>query len=189
MTETDECLAARAKAGDRRAFENLVRRHKVRLFRLCRRYVGGADEAYDLVQEAFASAWIGLTRYDERRPFIAWLRAIALNKCRDFGRRRSVRRLFLAAFAREQASLASNPTEPPASATDDRLNRLDHEIARLPTAPKEALLLISLGGLSHQEAAAELGISVKAVEMRVYRAKRRLAARLNVNDGSDGEGE
>jgi RNA polymerase sigma factor (sigma-70 family) len=86
--------------------------------------------------------------------------------------------MFLAAFAREQATPSSNPVEPPATAADDRLNRLDHEIAHLPKAYKEALLLTSLGGLSQQDAAAELGISVKAVEMRVYRAKRQLATRL-----------
>ncbi len=186
MTENDESLAARAKAGDRPAFEDLVRRHKAGLYGFCRRYVGDADDAYDLVQDAFASAWTGLPRYDERRPFGAWLRTIALNKCRDLSRRRSVRRLFLAAFAREQAPSFANSEGEAAETAEARLNGLNREIARLPTAYKEALLLTALGGLSQQDAAAELGVSVKAIEMRVYRAKRQLALRLNMDPELDG---
>lgn len=187
MKESDESLAARAKAGDRQAFEVLVRRHKAGLYGFCRRYVGDADEAYDLVQDAFASAWTGLPRYDDRRPFGAWLRTIALNKCRDFSRRRSVRRLFLAAFAREQAPSFAKSEREAAETTEARLNDLNREIARLPTAYKEALLLTALGGLSQQDAATELGVSVKSIEMRVYRAKRKLALRLDLNSGSDTE--
>ena len=181
MTETDDDLTARARAGDQHAFDALVRLHKGALYRFCRRYVGDADDAYDVVQDAFASAWMAMGRYDARRPFGAWLRRIALNKCRDFGRRRSVRRLFLAGYAREAAQRASATAGVPAAeAQGDRLDRLDGEIAVLPPAYKEALLLTTLGDLSQQEAAAVLGISVKALEMRVYRAKRRLASRLAI---------
>lgn len=189
MTEPEDILAARAKAGDQQAFEALVRLHKGSLYGFCRRYVGDRDDAYDVVQDAFASAWTSLGRYDSRRPFGAWLRTIALNKCRDFGRRRSVRRLFLSAFEREEAQR----TPPfgytaPTDLQQERLDRLDREIASLPPAYKEALLMTTLGGLSQQEAAATLGVSVKALEMRVYRAKRQLAARLGdlgVPPGSD----
>ena len=180
MTKNDESWAARAKAGDRQAFEVLVRKHKAGLYGFCRRYVGDANEAYDLVQDAFASAWTGLPRYDDRRPFGAWLQTIALNKCRDFSRRRSVRRLFLAAFAREQAPAFASSEQEAVETAEARLNDLNREIARLPTAYKEALLLTVLGGLSQQDAANQLGVSVKSIEMRVYRAKRQLARRLNM---------
>jgi RNA polymerase sigma factor (sigma-70 family) len=176
VTLSDEALASEAKAGDRAAFDALVRRHKNAIQGLCRRYLGNADDAYDVLQDAFAAAWLGLARYDPSRAFGPWLRTIALNKCRDFGRRRSVRRLLLSAFRREPAPA----TEPRESAeTDDRrLARLDKEIAALPSAYKEVLILTALGGLSHQQAAEELGLSAKAVEMRVYRAKKRLAERM-----------
>lgn len=183
MTPTEERLATQAKAGDRQAFEALVRLHKGALYGFCRRYVGDADDAYDVVQDAFASAWTGLARYDPRRPFGAWLRTIALNKCRDFGRRRTVRRLFLSAFEREEAQRSSPFGKGIlGDGQRDRLDRLDREIAALPPAYKEALLLTTLGDLSHQEAASALGVSVKALEMRVYRAKRQLAARLGDED-------
>lgn len=183
MTDSDEQLAARAKAGDHSAFEALVRRHKSAMYGFCRRYVGDADEAYDVLQDAFAAAWTGLDRYDVRRPFVAWLRTIALNKCRDHGRRRGVRRLLLAAFEREQVIAVPPPTsDATPNLLDERLERLDRAIADLAPPYKEALILTTLGGLSHQEAAAELGVSIKAVEMRVYRAKRLLAARLGEED-------
>ncbi|QKE89207.1 RNA polymerase sigma factor [Lichenicola cladoniae] len=180
MNESDEALAGQARTGNRQAFEVLVQRHKEPLYRFCRRYIGNADDASDVLQDAFVAAWMGLQRYDERRPFAAWLQRITLNKCRDFGRRGLVRRLFLARFEREQ------PTE--AALTEDgatfdphteRLARLDREIAALPPAYKEALLLTTLGGMSHLEAAEQLGISVKAVEMRIYRAKQRLTELMN----------
>lgn len=182
MTDSDEHLAGRAMAGDRAAFEVLVRRHKAGLYGFCRRYVGDPDEAYDVLQDAFAAAWTGLGRYDPGRPFVAWFRTIALNKCRDFGRRRTVRRLFLAAFEREEAQRAPPTSGGPPDPQDARLERLEREIAALPTAYKEALLLTTLGGLSHHDAAAELGVTVKAIEMRVYRAKRQLAGRLGEGD-------
>ena len=179
MTLSDEALAADAKAGDRAAFGALVRRHKTAIHGLCRRYLGDADDAYDVLQDAFAAAWLGLARYDPSRAFGPWLRTIALNKCRDFGRRRSVRRMLLSAFRREPAPANAPLETDEAAETDDRrLARLDKEIAALPSAYKEVLILTALSGLSHKQAAQELGLSTKAVEMRVSRAKKRLAERM-----------
>ena len=71
-SESDESLAAQARGGDRRAFERLVHRHQSSLYRFARRYVGAGDEAYDIVQESFISAWGALARYDPTRRFGAW---------------------------------------------------------------------------------------------------------------------
>jgi RNA polymerase sigma-70 factor (ECF subfamily) len=176
--ESDGELASRAATGDERAFTLLMRKHKEGLYRLVRRYVGDADEAYDLLQESFAAAWRGLDRYDPARPFEVWLRRVALNKCRDWSRRRFVRRLVRGVGA-ESAELEAAPdpgASPEAALVDaEALRRLDRAVADLPPALKEPLILTALEGLSQQEAAALLGVSVKAVETRVYRARRRLA--------------
>jgi len=83
-----------------------------------------------------------LSRYDVRRPFAAWLRTITLNKCRDFGRRRSACRLFLARFEREQAPLTERiQADTPPDPQGKRLDRLEREIAALAPTYKEALLL------------------------------------------------
>src|SRR5262245_48027569 len=87
----DAGLVRAAIAGDTSAFSSLIARYKEPLYRFIRRYVGDADEAYDLVQETFVSCWTALDTFDTARPLLTWLRRIALNKCRDWSRRRKVR--------------------------------------------------------------------------------------------------
>lgn len=180
--ESDEDLAARAKTGDRGAFEALVRRHKEKLHGFVRRYTGSADDTYDVLQNTFVAAWLGLRRYDPKRSFLPWLRTIALNKARDLGRRQTVRRLVMRAFLREAASEPTTEMldrEREERATEeDRLSRLDRAIAELPTRYKEPLLLTTVSGLSHKEAAELLEITPKAVEMRLFRARRKIIERL-----------
>lgn len=181
---SDEALATRAADGDERAFAALVGRHKVALYRLARRYVGDADDAYDIVQASFVSAWSALRRYDAARGFAAWLRTIALNKCRDHARRAAVRRLLIIPDAASMASIVADP-QPGAEAewiAREDLATLDSAVALLPRSLKEPLLLTVFAGLSQAEAGRELGISVKAVETRVYRARRALAKAIG-NDG------
>jgi RNA polymerase sigma factor CnrH len=180
--ETDADLVRRARAGDQRAFSQLMGRHKHWAYRFVRRYVGDADEAYDVVQDAFVAAMSNLHRYDPERPFDVWLRRIALNKCRDRARRDAVRRAFgLSRKGPEEteavADTAAGAEQTLASTT--ALAALDQAIAALPLALKEPLVLTVLEGLSQKEAGALLGLSAKAVEVRVYRAKRQLAEMLD----------
>jgi RNA polymerase sigma-70 factor (ECF subfamily) len=186
---TDEALASRAAAGEDRAFAQLVRRHQADLLRLLRRYLGSHDEAQEAAHEAFVAAWAALGRYDPARPFGAWLRTIAINKARDRGRRLRLRRLLFGERPVEEASAhLADPAADGAVAliARERLAQLDRAIAQLPSQLKEPLLLTALEGLTQQEAGEILGISAKAVETRVYRARRTLASRLAVSDaGSD----
>ena len=140
-TDSDERLAARAAQGDRMAFERIVQRHKTQLFQFVRRYVGQSDDAYDVLQETFLAAWSAAPRYDPSRPFSPWLRTIALNKCRDFGRRQAVRRFLLRARAAEpdHGQDVWGASDDQADAEGDRLARLDRAIATLPAFYKEPL--------------------------------------------------
>jgi RNA polymerase sigma-70 factor (ECF subfamily) len=184
--ETDAELAARALAGGDEAFALLMRRHKAWVFRFIRRYVGSSEDVYDLVQETFFSAWQALERYQRDRPFDAWLRRIALNKCRDRGRRELVRRV-LQAFSHHEDEPALEVPDPAAGPdtradADDAVHRLEHALEHLPRGLKEPLLLTALEGLSHKEAGELLGLNAKAVEMRVYRARARLAELFGTPD-------
>ena len=177
--ESDHDLVKRAAAGDRPAFEAIVRRHKQPLFRFIRRYVGNSDDAYDLLQDSFVAAWTAVGRFDISRPLMPWLRTIALNKCRDFSRRQAVRRMILGLFASEaepQVNDSSNPQ-------DEQLDRLDRAITELPIFYKEPLLLTAVSGLSHQDAADVLKTTPKAIEMRVRRARQKLAKVLPPAEG------
>lgn len=177
-----EDLQARAAAGDSRAFAQLMQGTKARLYRFVRGYVGDADEAYDLVQETYAAAWLAIRRYDPARPFEAWLYRIAINKCRDWSRRRRVRRWLLSAGdlttpeAMAVADGARDASE--ALATAQALAQLGQAVAALPPQLKEPLILTAIEERSQAETALLLGISVKTVETRVARARRRLAVTL-----------
>jgi len=177
-TERDAGLAIKARSGDKRAFTLLMENTKQPLYRFVRRYVASDDDAYDIVQESYIAAWTALRRYDERRPFATWLRAIALNKCRDFGRRNAVRTRLRLLFS------FLLPTEEPPRSTevapeDVRLQHLDAAIAALPAFYEEPLLLTAISGLSQKDAALQLNTTVKAIEMRVRRARRKLQQDLS----------
>jgi RNA polymerase sigma factor (sigma-70 family) len=175
--DSDAHLAACAKAGERGAFDVLVERHRNTIYHFVRRYVGQTDDAYDVLQDCFIAAWDGLSRYDLDRPFLPWLRMIALNKCRDFGRRQTVRRVVLETFLRQpsQHEQANGDYEADAEVEQARrLNALDRAIAALPAFYKEPLLLAVVSGVSHENIAKMLETTPKAVEMRLYRARKKL---------------
>lgn len=176
----DADLVRAALAGESNAFSALMTRHKDTLYRFVRRYVGDADEAFDIVQESFVACWAALDTFDQTRAFPTWLRRIAINKCRDWGRRRKVRQFFFGAAPLSAAETAKAPED---DAGDDdvierSLEQLDQAVAALPRALKEPLLLTVFEQLSHLEAGGVLGVSAKAIETRVYRAKQKLRAAL-----------
>ena len=184
--QSDGELALRAKAGDEQAFTALVRRHKEPIYRLIRRYVGDAEDAYDLLQESFASAWLALKTFDASRPFDVWMRRVALNKCRDWSRRLAVRRLIRRTLTLDTSeALASTDLTPnPETIAIDRevLRQLERSIAALPARLKEPLILVTMDDMSHDAAAKLLGVSTKTIETRIYRARQRLAKALGLND-------
>lgn len=186
--DDDAAWATRALAGEQAAFTALVQRHRDPLYRLVRGYVGDADVALDVVQESFAAAFLALGRYDPARPFRPWLSRIALNKCRDWSRRRAVRRFLT--FARPLDEALAQPDAAPApdivAADRAALDKAMRAIAALPDSLKAPLLLCAVEGLSQAETAAILGTSGKAVELRLRRARAALADRLErgADDGA-----
>ena len=155
---------------------------KADLYRFIRRYVGDEAEAHDVLQEAYASAWLAMRRYDPARPFDVWLRSIALNKCRDWSRRRSVRRVVRGVMGLDapEATAVGEDAPVPEARLDDqrRAQDLQHALSELPDALKAPLLLATLEGRSHAEVASILGITPKAVETRIARARKKLVDAL-----------
>ena len=178
----DAELARRCLAGDRAAFSRLMARHKGAIHGYIRRYVRNPEDAGDLLQETFVSAWRALSSYDPARPLNVWLRRIALNKCRDHGRRAGVRRVLstlVDGAGRETQSVRDpGPGAEAALLAREGVQALETALAALPDGLRDPLVLTALEGLSHAEAAAVLGLSAKAVEVRIYRARAKLAAAL-----------
>jgi len=180
-TDTDAALATRAAAGDERAFTALMRRHKETVYRVARQHIGDADEAYDVVQDVFVSAWRHLDQYDPTRLLSTWLYRITVNKCRDRHRRKVVRAFFFRAAPMDGPTAVQvvDETERVEDRAVDRdeLRRVAAEIARLPVGTREAFVLNVVEGLPQKEVAEVLGVSVKSVETRVARARRKLVER------------
>lgn len=152
---------------ERGRLEELYRRHAQALFRFAFGLARDRSEAEDIVAETFARI---LTRADriERRTARAYLFAAARNVFLD-GRRGAARQARLAAeMAREPA--------PPAPNDDDRarLAHALHALGALPEGERAALLLRLDHGLSYEEVAATLGVSVAAAKVRVHRARLKL---------------
>lgn len=178
----DQSIEVRAASGDRAAFTALMTATKADLYRFIRRYVGDEAEAQDVLQEAYASAWLAVRRYDPTRSFQVWLRSIALNKCRDWSRRRAVRRVVRGVMGLDapEATAVGDDTPMPEARLDDRrkTESLQRALSDLPDALKAPLLLATLEGRSHAEIAAILHITPKAVETRIARARKKLSEAL-----------
>lgn len=173
---SDAELAALALAGRQAAYRELLTRHREAVFRLVRATIGDPTEALDVTQEAFVSAFAALKRYDAERPFVVWLKRIALNKCRDWARRRAVRSFFTRAVPLEDALTIADDAALADTQVADRteLARVSVAITRLPTRLREVLLLRTVDGLGQSEAADVLGVSGKTIETRLYRARAKL---------------
>lgn len=184
MIQPDQQALALAAAGSdsmaeqRAAFTVLVGLHKDRLFQIVRRMTGNDDVALDLVQDVFANLWRARGQFDAAHSFGAWATRAAINRVRDWRRRHRVRAVLAGWLPLIDAP---DPVDtaplPDASASDrQRLATVAAALARLPTGLSAPLLLTSIDGLSHAEAAALLGLSRKAVELRIARARRQILA-------------
>lgn len=174
-------LIERVAAGDRNAFAQLVEPLAPRLFQTAYRLLGSRHDAEDAVQNALASAWLARARLDPARPALPMLTTITLNKCRDQLRRRKAMRLFGLA-ADDAAGAIPDDAPSPATQVDDQaeLERTHRAIRQLPVRLQEALTLVTLDGHSQKEAAQLLGVSEKAIETRIYRARAALREKLNL---------
>ncbi len=176
-TLTDGELATLSIAGRQAAFAEIMNRYRQPIFRLIRASIGDADEALDLTQECFISAHQALARYDPERSMRTWLSAIAINKCRDWGRKRRVRRFLTlgGTLGAESDRVADDRVAIDDAASDrQELECVAQAIATLPADLRETLVLRTIEGLSQSETANILGISEKAVETRLYRARAKL---------------
>jgi RNA polymerase sigma-70 factor (ECF subfamily) len=170
-------LAARCRAGDADAFEELYRQHARRLFSLAVRMLGSADEAEDLLQEVFLQAHQKLTGFRGESTLGTWLYRLTMNHCLDHLRGRQAK------MSRATGSLEDeNAVEPmaPEPLVPSAISRMDLEraIEALPPGAKAAFLLHDVEGFEHQEIAAILGISEGTSKSQVHKARLKLRVLL-----------
>lgn len=168
----------RCRAGDRDAFAVIVRAHQDRVYALALRWSGGdRSEAADLTQECFLRAFVALARFDAARPLRPWILRIALNVCRDAGRRRAARPPAVG-VAEADAFAAAEPGPEASALAAERRRAVRHAVGELPPEQRLLVVLAYDRELPLREIAAALGLPVTIVKNRLYRARRRLAARL-----------
>lgn len=155
----DLLLIERARGGDARAIEALIRRYSRRLFRVAWSVLMDAERSEAAVLEACLAAFGDLSRYELTGKFAAWLTRLAYNQARA---------LRDPARAREAAAPAQTPPEAPEG------RELERAIAHLPEAFRTVFVLRVLEGISGIETAASLGLHETTVRTRLYRAHRRL---------------
>jgi RNA polymerase sigma-70 factor (ECF subfamily) len=167
---TDEVLARRAAEGQGEAFEELVRRHRTRVYALALRICRNADDAEDALQETFIAAYRALPRFDRRARVSTWLYRIATNKCYDvIARRRATA---------DSASLPEAVDTGDPFAHSERRELLARALDALPEQFREAALLCDVCGLTPAEAGAVTGVAEGTMKSRSFRARALLAASL-----------
>ncbi len=171
-------LMAAVQAGDRRAYEDLLRECLPLLRQICRARLRDATEAEDAVQDTLLTIHRARASYDASRPFRPWLVAIterrALDRIRARGRR----------LGREAALDLAAELPAPEGSADAALDanraavKLRDAVQELPESQRTALGLTKLQDLSLQEASARSGMSVGAIKVATHRAMQTLRRRL-----------
>jgi RNA polymerase sigma-70 factor (ECF subfamily) len=171
-------LVAAAKAGDRSAFDAVVRATYAEAYTLAYRLTGNEEDAKDVVQEAYLRAYKGLKRFRGDAAFSTWLYRITANcAATQVGRRARFRHEDLD----DEVGLADTRPEidPEARAEAAVLrHRLQAALDVLPARLRSVVVLRDVYDLPHDAIAAELGISEAAAKVRLHRARRRLREHL-----------
>lgn len=183
----DAALMTMLGSGDDAALDEVMRRYKGKLFDFIARYLNDADQAADILQETFIRVYFKAGTYDPRYRFSTWLYRIAINLCHDWNRKNKMKRWFGLDAGKEHDSGLAHYSEALAAngiGIEDRvdavrlLTRVGEEIGRLPHDLRVALVLYVVEENSQERCAELLGVSLKTVETRIYRARKRLAERL-----------
>jgi RNA polymerase sigma-70 factor (ECF subfamily) len=161
---SDRFLVAAAQAGDLHAFEALVGRHQGAVYRVALRMLGSED-AEDAAQEALVQAWRALSTFRAESGFSTWLYRIVTNRCL---KARAARHP-MEALPEVLIDRGSDPAE--ALAQSERLHALARGVLALPAEQRAALVLRELEGLSYEQIAQALGVTVPAVKGRIHRAR------------------
>lgn len=174
--ETEAALVDRARAGDRGAFEELVRGHADRLYAVVLRFVADDDEAQEVTQEAFLRAWRSIARFEGRSRFFTWLYRIGINEAK----RRAARRPpagMVSSLEDEPIPEAPDWSEAPEIRLEraDLRDALERAVRALPFEYRTPLILRDIEGLSTREAAEVMQLGEAALKSRLHRA--RLAVR------------
>jgi RNA polymerase sigma-70 factor, ECF subfamily len=183
--DPDQALVTAAKRGDTHAFENLVLRHKRKVFAIALRITKNREDAEDVVQESFHKAFLHLGGFQEASQFYTWLTRITCNEaCMLLRRRRRVPEVLPltpddgVSFVHE-AFVDQNPNPEESCRRREHSELLTNAINRLGPTIRKTMWLRMVEERTVEETARMLDTSVAAVKSRVCRGRRELSGTLN----------
>lgn len=186
--EPENELLAGLRAGDPASFRRMVELHSANIYQVALKLLGDEQEAEDVLQETFLSAFEAIDRFEGRSRLSTWLYRIAYNASLMRLRKQGAMTTFSLEQTlpeEESAGQESQHLVDWSTVPDDLLlsaearQEMDRAIAELPESLRSTFVLRDVQGLSGQEAADVLGISVQAVKNRLHRARLRLRDRLS----------
>ena len=180
----DGDLVAAAQRGDMAAFEELVARHRDKLYARAFSMMRSEEEAIDLSQEAWVKGWQRLVQFQGEASFVTWMTRIVINLCLDALRKQkrlrteSIEQMDSESggVERQMPILTINPTE--GLERQELRRRIDQAMAQLSPAHRTVLILHEFEGLEYKEVAKRMGCSIGTIMSRLLYARRRLAALL-----------
>ncbi len=180
----DEALVQSAQGGDTEAFEELVGRHRDKMYARAFSIVHNEEEALDLSQEAWIKAWQRLGQFEGESSFTTWITRITINLCLDHLRRHQRFRVEPLPDTRDDAEswdrlvtpVWTNPTE--RLEREELRERIEAAMGRLTEAHRTVLVLHEFEGMEYKQIAEVVGISIGTVMSRLFYARRRMAVLL-----------
>ena len=171
--QRDEALAKKAAGGDMSAFEDLVDRHRMAVYRLARSITGNHHDADDAAQETFLRVYRSLGTYDPGRPFKPWLKRIAYNTSLNTVRASKSRSRGLVDVDYSEVADPS-PRQPERMEAKQSAAKVDHAMQTLPSELRATLLLRAVDGMSYKDIATAMGVKIGTVMSRLSRARERV---------------
>ena len=185
VREDEGALVTAAKAGDVTSFEELVNRYERRIFRLAMNITQNREDAQDATQDAFMKAFQHLDSFQGGSRFYTWLVRIAVNEALMRLRRRRPNVVSLDEPTETEDDLMPRQVEDWGPTPEQRYARtemnsiLTESISDLDPIFRTVFLLRDVEGLSTEETAETLGVSLPAVKSRLLRARLKLRQKLN----------
>jgi len=180
---TDEALVKAARRGDMGAFEELVSRHRDKIYARAVSMMRNEDDAVDLSQEAWVKGWQRLKQFQFESSFSTWMTRIVINLCLDQLRRQkrlraeSIEELDEDGGVEKQMPVVTtNPTE--RLERNELRERIDVALAQLSDAHRTVLVLHEFERLEYKEIARAMECSIGTVMSRLFYARRRMAVLL-----------
>lgn len=180
----DDALVASAQKGDMFAFEELVARHRDKIYARAFSMMRNEEEAIDLSQEAWVKGWQRLAQFQGESSFVTWMTRIVINLCLDQLRKQKRQRAESieamdeesGGVERQMPILTVNPTE--GLERQELRQRIDRALGQLSHEHRTVLILHEFEDLEYKEIAKRMECSIGTVMSRLFYARRKMAALL-----------